>query len=135
MSYYGTTQSATAQNPPRLVGGGAMYVNRNSSALTTPGSTQTFAAKAPNAQGGQMWYYLSTNLTTDVTAANFFSDGYKLGMRPGDLVHCVHYSSLGSTVHFSIHVVATVNSTSGAASLNSTSNAAYFLASTRASSI
>lgn len=128
MAYSGSTASSSLANPPRCIAGPALYGHQGSSGLTT-------APDSPNTQGGNLWSYVSTNLTTDVTADGFFSDGARLGMKPGDLVTCVHFSSAGSTVHFSIHVVATVNSTAGTASLQSTSNAAYYVASTRASSI
>lgn len=45
----------------------------------------------------QVWIYSSTNLTTDLTAANFFTDGYYLGMRPGDIVMGSQYTSAGSS--------------------------------------
>lgn len=44
-----------------------------------------------------VWLYSSTNLTTDLTAANFFTDGYYLGMRPGDIVMGSQYTSAGSS--------------------------------------
>ena len=128
MAYSGTTAATTLRNPPRLVAGGALYGQPASSGLST-------APDSPNTQGGQIWMYVSTNLTTDVTADGFFSDGAKLGMRPGDWVMVTSFSSAGSTVHGSLHIVATVNSTAGTASLQSTATTAYYLSTTRASSI
>lgn len=128
MAYSGTTAGTTLANPPRCIAGPALYGNIGTSVLTT-------APAAPNAQGGNVWFYCSTNKTTDITADGFFDDGFYLGMRPGDLVIATQFTSAGSTVIMSMHPVATVNSTAGTASLQSTSNAAYYLSTTRASSI
>jgi hypothetical protein len=101
MSYFGTTQLSSVANPPRLliapfatnpaISGSTMF-------LSTQGSTAANNPNAPGGGGGQLWFYASTNLTTDLTATNFFSDGFYIGMRPGDVVHGVQFSSLGSTV-------------------------------------
>lgn len=45
----------------------------------------------------QLFLYSSTNLTTDIVAANFFTDGFYLGMRPGDIVMGSQYTSAGSS--------------------------------------
>lgn len=81
MAYSGTT--AATPNPPILIASG-LGIGRGSSALT----------------GGnkQVWLYNSTNLTTDLVAANFFTDGWYLGMRPGDIVLGTQYTSAGSSV-------------------------------------
>lgn len=81
MAYSGTT--AATPNPPVLVASG-LGIGRGSSALT--------------GQNKQVWLYNSTNLTTDIVAANFFSDGWYLGMRPGDIVMGTQYTSAGSSV-------------------------------------
>ena len=85
MAYVGTSVSSTLQNPPINVHSG-LGVGRGSTTLT----------------GGnkQLWQYNSTNLTTDITAAAnqpFFTDGYYLGMRPGDLILGCNYTSAGTT--------------------------------------
>lgn len=91
MAYYGSTQASSVANPPRLVIPGGM--------AGVPGTTGLSTAPAsPGNQGGALWYYASTNLTTDIVASNFFSDGYYLGMRPGDCVMGVQFSSAGSSV-------------------------------------
>lgn len=92
MAYSGTTAATSLRNPPRCVAGGGLYgVVGNSTGLST-------APEAPNNQGGSLWFYNSTNLTTDLTASNFFSDGYYIGMRPGDMVFGQQFSSAGSSV-------------------------------------
>lgn len=78
-------------NPPRAIVFGSIAQTPATTGLTT-------APSAANGQGGNLWYYSSTNLTTDLTASNFFSNGYYLGMKPGDLVMGVQFSSAGSSV-------------------------------------
>lgn len=91
MAYSGTTAATSLSNPPRRLIGGTGQIT-NSTGLTTAPTA------APGGQGGAVWVYTSTNLTTDLTASNFFSDGYYLGMRPGDLVMGSQFSSAGSSV-------------------------------------
>lgn len=97
MAYSGST--AATPNPPILIASG-LGIGRGSSALT--------------GQNKQVWLYNSTNLTTDITAANFFSDGWYLGMRPGDLVMGTQYTSAGSSVISFMGSIASVT-TAGAA--------------------
>ena len=107
MAYYGTTQASSLANPPRCIAGGALY---GVAGATTGLST---APNSPNNQGGSLWFYASTNLTTDIVASNFFSDGYYIGMRPGDFVMGVQFSSAGSSVTSFMGAITGV-STSGA---------------------
>ena len=92
MAYYGsgyTTVASSLQNPPRQrvapfatnapVAGSTAYMLSNV-------ATAAQANNAGAGQGGGLWIYNSSNLTTDIVAANFFSDGFYLGMRPGDIV-------------------------------------------------
>lgn len=98
MAYSGST--AATPNPPQCI---SQPLTRGSSALTGNKS--------------QLWLYQSTNLTTDLTAAGFFSDGYTLGMRPGDVVMGSQYTSAGSSVITFQGSIASVT-TGGAASLS-----------------
>lgn len=108
MAYSGTTAATSLANPPRQVLVAGMSALPTSTGLST-------APASPNGQGGGLWYYSSTNLTTDLTAAGFFSDGKTLGMRPGDMVMGVQFSSAGSTVTSFYGAIVSV-STAGAAS-------------------
>lgn len=90
MSYSGSTAGSTLANPPRKIVEGIAALP-NSTGLTT-------APAVPGGQGGALWVYNSTNKTTDLTEANFFSDGYYLGMRPGDIVMGCWFTSAGSSV-------------------------------------
>lgn len=105
MSYSGSTAGTTLANPPRKVADGIVTLHATTGLSTAP--------TAPGAQGGALWTYTSTNLTTDVTASNFFSDGKNLGMRPGDIVIGSQFSSAGSSVQLFIGVITGV-STDGA---------------------
>lgn len=116
MSYFGTTQLSSVANPPRQLIA-PMATNPalagSTEFLSTQGSTAANNPNGPGGGGGGLWFYASTNLTTDLTAANFFSDGFYLGMRAGDPIMCVSYSSLGSSVQTAFGVIVSV-STAGA---------------------
>lgn len=90
MSYSGSTASSTVANPPKRVVG-----QMTSVAGTTGLSTAT---QQQHNQGGNIWFYSSTNKTTDIKASNFFTDGKNLGMRPGDMVFGNQFTSAGSSV-------------------------------------
>jgi len=83
-------------------------------ALSTPltrGSSAAQYSTKPN-----LWLYASTNLTTDLVAANFFTDGFYLGMRQGDIVMGTEFlaSSVGSSAITFTGVITSVT-TAGAA--------------------
>lgn len=109
MAYSGSTASSSIANPPRRLLDGIM---------SNPGSTGlSTAPENPGGQGGGLWFYSSTNLTTDLVAAGFFSDGKALGMRPGDVVFGNQFSSAGSSVTSFQGTIVSI-STAGAASLS-----------------
>lgn len=66
------------------------------------------------ANGMSLWGYNSTNLTTDMTASNFFSNAQALGMRNGDMLMATSYSTESSTGHIVVTGIITGVSTSGA---------------------
>lgn len=119
MSYYGTTQASSLANPPRqliapLASNAALI--GSTEYLSTQGSTASNNPNGPGGGGGALWFYTSTNLTTDLAAsANqpFFTDGFYLGMRAGDIVMGSQYTSLGSSVITFTGSIASV-STAGA---------------------
>jgi hypothetical protein len=116
MAYFGSTQLSSIANPPRqLVAPFATNPALTGSTmfLSTQGSTAANNANASGGGGGGLWFYASTNLTTDLVAANFFSDGFYLGMRPGDIVQGAQFSSLGSSVTTFMGAIVSV-STAGA---------------------
>jgi len=99
MSYSGST--AATPNPPNRVSHGLISQTNN------VGSTSV-------AKGGSVWSYTSTNLTTDMTASNFFTDAQALGMRNGDILISATYSTESSTGHILAIGMLTGVSTSGA---------------------
>lgn len=102
MAYSGTTASSSVANAPNLVAssiGGRL----------TAGSSATVGA------GGAAWLYSSTNLTTDMTVAGFFTDAYYIGMKQGDIVFGAQASSAGSTTQIAYMGVLGAVSTAGAA--------------------
>jgi hypothetical protein len=116
MSYFGTTQLSSIANPPRQMV--APFATNpalpgSTEFLSTQGSTAANYANAPGGGGGGLWFYASTNATTDISAANFFSDGFYLGMRAGDVVQGVQFTSLGSSVITFMGAIVSV-STAGA---------------------
>ena len=116
MSYYGSTQLSTIAKPPvQLIAPLAANAALAGSTeyLSTQGSTAANNPNGPGAGGGGLWFYSSTNLTTDLTATNFFSDGFYLGMRAGDVVMGSQFSSLGSSVITFVGSIVSV-STAGA---------------------
>ena len=58
--------------------------------------------------GSQVWSYISTDVSTDVDASGYITDGGKRGMRVGDMV-IVRDSDTGpvTTVHTVVSVSAT----------------------------
>lgn len=91
MAYSGTTAATTLVNPPRRIAGGLATPPQSTSLTTNP-------TAGPGAQGGNIWYYCSTNATTDLTASAFFTDGWYIGMRPGDMVMGAQFTSAASSV-------------------------------------
>lgn len=51
--------------------------------------------------GPQLWSYNSTDLHTDVDAADYFSNGHALGMKVGDTVIVGKTTAtIGATIHY-----------------------------------
>jgi len=115
MAYYSSTEASSNSNPPRLIVG-QMARDTIMTQLTTMGSTAT-NSPLPRQQGGNLWFYSSTNLTTDITAAGFFTDGWYLGMRPGDAVYGTQWTSQGSSI---ISFIGSISSASTAGATLST---------------
>lgn len=116
MSYFGTTQLSSVANPPRqLVAPFAVNpaIAGSTQFLSTQGSTAANNPNGPGGGGGSLWFYASTNLTTDIVATNFFSDGFYIGMKAGDIVQGAQFSSLGSSVTSFMGAIVSV-STAGA---------------------
>lgn len=64
--------------------------------------------------GEELWLYSSTDVHTDVDAADYFSNGHALGMRVNDVVIVVKTSAtIGATLH-----VVTASTAGGAATVS-----------------
>lgn len=97
MSYSGTTAASSLSNPPIKIAsslGGGLNT-------TSTGGT-----------GGNLWLYMSSHSSTQLTDSNFFTDANAIGMKTGDLV--IFSGSTGSSVAVGIGVLGAV-STDGAA--------------------
>lgn len=98
MAYLGTTAASSVSNPPVLISG----------ALTRSSTTNNLYPPP------QVWAYTSTHRSSELAAAGFFSDGYKLGMRVADHVNASFVSSHGSTTMARISAMVSAISTAGA---------------------
>jgi len=50
--------------------------------------------------GGALWHYASTDVSTDVDAAGYFTNGDALGMKVGDVMHVIETdNSYALTLH------------------------------------
>lgn len=105
MAYKGSTELSSVANPPLRIGGG-IGKGVNTGSTTTP-------------IGCGLWFYGTTDTSTGPFVAGYFSDGYQLGMRQGDVVIV---SALNSTVSSSqplyIGIVSSVSSTGGGTQLS-----------------
>lgn len=97
MAYSGSTAASTVMNPPARVDHGGL------TARSVNESTST-------AEGRGLWYYNSTNATTDLDAANFFSDGQQIGMRNGDVIIAVQTTGSETTPRVMIAAIHGVSS-------------------------
>lgn len=88
MTYYSTTTSSTASNPPIAIAGGMAFQ-----------STQQETGTLGWLHGNRVWFYSSTNAPSDCAGVAAFTDGAALGMRVGDVVLGVTASG-GSTTAF-----------------------------------
>ncbi|MEE9528426.1 MAG: hypothetical protein V3V88_00035 [Dehalococcoidia bacterium] len=119
MAYVGSTAASSAVNPPRLVTG---------SFHARPGTTGLLGilttSQNQQASGGNLWTYVSTNASTSMNDATNFTDGWTLGMRPGDIVMSVCYTS-GSTHTLNISVVTDASSAGVTLSTGSRISSSY----------
>lgn len=100
MSYSGSTAASSVSNPPICI--------------TPAGIGGTILGSTTVGGGMRVWFYNSTNATTDLTSSNFFTDAKNLGMKNGDIVMGTQYTSAGSSTVSFMGVLGAVT-TSGAA--------------------
>lgn len=104
MAYLGTTAASSQVNPPRVL---------------QPQDVGRIASSA-GPLAARLWMYCSTEAnTTAPYTAGFFSDGYQLGMKEGDVVICVNRSStVTSSQTLSMGIVSSVSTTGGGTQLS-----------------
>lgn len=108
MAYQGSTAASSVSNPPRLI------VPRFAG---IPASTQLSTGVGTNIyreQGSALWLYVSSHGSTEAMDSNFFSDGWYIGMRPGDILLGMQWTTLGSSLVLYMGGIRAV-STAGAA--------------------
>ncbi len=107
-AYFGTTAASSVSNPPVLL-------SRIAGARTILGTSglSAWSSGVTRAGGLGLWQYISTNVTTDLTTAGFFTDGAALGMQVGDILLAAQYTSAGSSFIMSAGVLTTTASSGG----------------------
>jgi len=109
MAYIGSTAASSIANPPALVA-------RPLSVGARLGSNAS-AQNVPIRLG--LWVFGSTDTTSSPFTAGYFSDGYELGMKQGDIVFCVgQTSTVSSSQCLMIGCVSSVSSTGGGTQLS-----------------
>lgn len=104
MAYSGSTAASSVANPPRLLVGQLAQL---------PGTTGwSTSITQQRSVGGNIWYYGSTHTSTEIQSSTFFTDGWYLGMRAGDVLFAAHFTTAGSTMTFTSGLI-THASTSG----------------------
>jgi hypothetical protein len=94
MAYSGSTAASSVANPPRCLFAG-MWGQRSTSVI---GSSKV--------RGQNVWLYNTTDSCTDLVTASYFSDGFYLGMKEGDLI--LGSFTTGSTVSAYLGVIGPV---------------------------
>jgi hypothetical protein len=125
MAYLGSTQASSVANPPVLVyaimGAGPDSHIAGSSYLAfnnyQQSSTNTY--REGMSAGGRSWQYFTTDVSTAVLNAGYFSDAGAIGMRPFDEVTILACATTNSTASVMRKTYVTSISTAGAASLSS----------------
>ena len=103
MAYKGSTSLSSDANPPRAMFAG-MWGARSTNVL-------------PSTLGGQnVWLYNTTDGSSATIDANWFVDGFFLGMKEGDLI--MGAATTGSSVSFYAGVIGPV--TTAGCNVNST---------------
>lgn len=99
----------STNNRPYLIvaplGGGFGNFSTNVSGQVAGGSSDV---------GGALWVYRSTDPIAAVQVANYFSDGFKMGMKKGDIMFAITLSTLSTISTGGIGVVTAVNASSAA---------------------
>ncbi len=102
MSYSGATAASSIANPPvRLAG----YIGG--------GANSTAHGNAAGKGVKSLWMYGTSDEATNLRDSNYFTDGWYLGMRSGDIM--IYTCSTGSSISVGVGVVSSAASTAGCA--------------------
>ena len=112
MAYLGSTQATSLANPPVCIVPSLRSI-AGATALST-GVPSDGARSAYATQGGAVYKYTSSHGSTEVMASNFFTDAWYLGIRPGDFLLGLQWTTAGSSLVVYVGAFASV-STAGAA--------------------
>lgn len=104
MAYQSSTAASSVANPPRC-----LIPSFSGLAGTTNLSTAN-GANTYREQGGGVWLYSSSHGSTEVMASNFFTDARDLGMKPGDLLLGMQWTTAGSSIVVYMGGIASVSS-------------------------
>lgn len=118
MAYLGSTQATSLANPPVCIFS-RVRSNVATTNLTTAHPTDG-ARSAYAVQGGSVWQYQSSHGSTEVMASNFFSDAKNLGIRPGDMLWGLQWTTAGSSLVVYVGAFAAVSSDGAALSTGGT---------------
>lgn len=125
MAYLGSTQLSSVANPPVLwlsiMGPGPDSHITGSSifAFNNYNQSSTNVYREGMSAGGRAWQYFTTDVTTAVLNAGYFTDAGAIGMRPFDTVTILACGTTNSTASVRRETYVTSISTAGAASLSS----------------
>lgn len=126
MAYLGTTELSSVSNPPSLVAGivGAspdIRITGGTTMLTFNNYNKASTATGSVGQnaGGRFWHYFTTDVSTAVLNAGYFTDAGPLGMRPFDVIAILACGSSNSTASLLRWTYVTSITTAGAANLSS----------------
>lgn len=99
MAYNGTT--STSPNPPRCL-------------FPAMGMPLGWNSTSVQQRAGQVWFYNSSDASTAWMNAGYFTDGRQLGMKIGDMLLGLSWSTESSTGHVFVGgALVTTNSTAG----------------------
>lgn len=125
MAYLGSTQLSSLSNPPVLqigimgAGPDSHIAGSTYLAFNNFGQSSTNTYREGMSAGGRVWQYFTTDVSTAVLNAGYFSDAGPLGMRPFDEVTILACGTTNSTASVLRKTFVTSISTAGAASLSS----------------
>lgn len=92
MAYLGSTESSSVANPPRCLVPSFSGI-ANTTSLSTANGANTYRE-----QGGALWLYSSSHGSTEAMDSNFFTDAWQLGIKPGDILMGVQWTTEGSSL-------------------------------------